>query len=215
MQQFERCIGMYKELGDEWNAAHVGHRLAVTFLERGEWGRGRELLDETLRRAEASGWSLVECEATGSLASVELQEGNLERAAVLGRRNLDLSRELGVDWFQTFALLTLAEIALASDEPDEAARHAGEALAISRQLDNRQESIFAIAILALAARARGDDEHAGWLWGVIEAEEARGPLGRWEALYRAEYGAEAASCGRHGVRARPGGGQRNVARTRP
>ena len=40
---------------------------------------------------------------------------------------------------------------------------------------------YELAVLALAARAGGDDKRAGRLWDAIEAEEARAFLGHWPA----------------------------------
>ena len=39
-----------------------------------------------------------------------------------------------------------------------------------------------MVILALCARARGDDATAGRLWGAVEAEEERGFVGRFAAV---------------------------------
>ena len=37
-----------------------------------------------------------------------------------------------------------------------------------------------LARLARIAAERGDHRSAGRLWGAVEAEEARGPIGAWE-----------------------------------
>ena len=41
-------------------------------------------------------------------------------------------------------------------------------------------TVYALALLARLAGAAGQAERAGRLWGAIEAEEARGPVGYWE-----------------------------------
>ena len=49
-----------------------------------------------------------------------------------------------------------------------------------------------LAVLAWGAAVSGDGVRAGTLWGAIEADEARGPLGFWEQR-RDEYFAHLSS----------------------
>jgi hypothetical protein len=46
---------------------------------------------------------------------------------------------------------------------------------------DRQSTIWALALLACAAAEREDIPRAGRLWGAIESEERRKPIGAWEA----------------------------------
>jgi hypothetical protein len=59
-------------------------------------------------------------------------------------------------------------------------------LAAAHDIGDRQDSIYALALLAWSAAAVGDCLRAGRLWGAIEAEMERGPIGQWEAG-REEY----------------------------
>ena len=45
-------------------------------------------------------------------------------------------------------------------------------------MGDRRHAVQGLAVLAMLALGRGAREHAGRLWGAIEAEELRGPLGR-------------------------------------
>ena len=54
------------------------------------------------------------------------------------------------------------------------------------QIGDRQHTVYLLALLAWAAAAAADAERAGRLWGAIEAETERGPIGQWEAE-REEY----------------------------
>ena len=62
------------------------------------------------------------------------------------------------------------------------------ALSLAMEIANRQSVIFALAYLACVSAERGDIVHAGRLWGAIESEESRGPLGQWESE-REQYAA--------------------------
>jgi len=48
-------------------------------------------------------------------------------------------------------------------------------------IHDRQLTVYLLALLAATAAAHGELEKAGALWGAVEAEEARGRIGQWEA----------------------------------
>jgi hypothetical protein len=64
---------------------------------------------------------------------------------------------------------------------DEAERRDRRALELARQIDDRQALIFTLAHIARNAAVRGDASRAGRLWGALEAEAERAPVGQWEA----------------------------------
>ena len=55
-------------------------------------------------------------------------------------------------------------------------------------LFDRQSIVFALALLARFATETGQVERAGRLWGAIEAEADRAPVGYWER-HRDEFAA--------------------------
>src|SRR5262249_25157370 len=62
-----------------------------------------------------------------------------------------------------------------------ARQRAREALRLCRECDDRQLTLYALALLARLAAEDGRTDRAGRLWGAIETEESRGPVGYWEA----------------------------------
>jgi hypothetical protein len=60
---------------------------------------------------------------------------------------------------------------------------------VSCTIGDRVAITWELAILALCARARGDEEAAGRLWGAIEAEEESGFVGRFASV-RGDYAHE-------------------------
>jgi predicted ATPase/class 3 adenylate cyclase len=187
LRHYERSLELCERLGDEWEIVHLRHRVATAGCQRGDWDRARDLVEENLPRARAGGWRMLETEALSMLGSIEDHDGNPERAVELTRQCLDLTRDLGLEWFEAIALMNLGEFELKLGRQDEAEQHACSALDLARRMDDRQNMVFALVVLALAARARGDDERAGRIWGAIEAESARARIGRWESVYRQEY----------------------------
>jgi hypothetical protein len=78
------------------------------------------------------------------------------------------------------AVMDVADLADELGRTDLAWERAREAIRLCRQGGDRQNTVYALALLARFAGAAGQAERAGQLWGAIEAEEARGPVGHWE-----------------------------------
>ncbi|HEX8918999.1 MAG TPA: hypothetical protein VF898_10895, partial [Chloroflexota bacterium] len=55
-----------------------------------------------------------------------------------------------------------------------------EVLPLVTRMGDRQQTILAVALLAQIAAGTGRPKRAGRLWGAIEVEEARAPVGQWE-----------------------------------
>jgi hypothetical protein len=55
-----------------------------------------------------------------------------------------------------------------------------EELTLAREIGDRQACVYGPVHLAWIAVLRGDDWLAGLLWGAVEAEESRAPVGQWE-----------------------------------
>jgi hypothetical protein len=62
---------------------------------------------------------------------------------------------------------------------DEARARIRDALAISNAMHDRHGILHELALLAEVAAAEGHRRLAGTLYGAIEAETARAPVGRW------------------------------------
>jgi len=84
-----------------------------------------------------------------------------------------------VPWWQSGMLLELAALSLAADRIDDANEEARAGLELARQLHDYGGRVFGVGVLATVASARGDPERAGRLWGAIEDDDVRAPLGGW------------------------------------
>jgi len=184
--QYEKSLDLYQRLGDEWGITHLRHRLATTALSAGDWANARIILEENLARARALGSSYLEGEALGVLGLVEDHDGNVEKGFEFLSRSLELARAVGFRWREAIDLGNLAEISLKLDRAADAEAYGRAALELSLRMDDRLSTVSSLATLALVARARGDATRAGRIWGAIEAEEERAPLGRWDS-YRDEF----------------------------
>ena len=122
----------------------------------------------------------LEADAVGKLAWIEHGEGNVERALELFEESVTLCEQTGFTWMQAAALLDIAELSYDLGRPEVAEARGREGLRLARELVDRSSSINALGLLARFAAEDGDVERAGRLWGAIEAEVARGPVGLWQ-----------------------------------
>jgi hypothetical protein len=115
-------------------------------------------------------------------------QGDADQAVTLLERSAAMAAQEGFTWWQASMLDNLAVLALARNRLEEAATRASQVLRFSQRVGDRQQSVYALAYLACVAAEDGDAHRAGRLWGAVEAEEARQPLGAWEGE-REQYAA--------------------------
>ena len=77
-------------------------------------------------------------------------------------------------------LSALAEVLIELDRLDKAEPAARRGLELARVIGDRQSSVFGLVLLAYVAARRGDHARAHLLWGAVEAEADRAPIGHWE-----------------------------------
>lgn len=178
----EASLVEYRRLGDERGMAEVLHMQAMGALERGESERARALQEESLRLHRKFRSMRGEALALRVFAELELQAGNEEQAFELFEQSAAAAEEAGFIWWQTGVLLHLARLLLERGRTSESDARVREALPLAAGMGDRQQTIYALALLARSGVEAERAEQAGRLWGAIEAEEARAPVGRWEAF---------------------------------
>ncbi len=179
------ALELYRELGEEWGIAHMLLRIAVDESRRGEGGEAKRLLEESLSLWKSP---FNEAQVALQLGNIVFREGRSEEALELADRAARLSHEIDFVWWETNALLNGAEFALTLGRVEYARERAVSGLALAHSIGDRQGTVFGLCLLAWAAAEAGDAERAGRLWGAIDAEAGRGPIGQWEAQ-RDDYAA--------------------------
>ena len=179
LRAYEESLALFRAEGDERGIAVLLHRLGVVALVLGK-GDARGLLEESLEIFKRTGSRRGEGEAIGSLGHVEHVEGNFEVALARLEESAAIVAPFGFTWWQMNMYASIAECALELGRVSEAMDRAREALAIAGELGERQGIVYCLALLSWGAAANGDPVHAGRLWGAIEAEEERGPIGAWQ-----------------------------------
>jgi hypothetical protein len=113
-----------------------------------------------------------------TLGEREIEEGNTARGLEMMTDALELAHEAGFKWMEANVQNALAGHALELGRLDDAERHARSAVVVGHEMRDRRHAVQALALLAAVAAGRGGSRRAGLLWGAVEAEELRGPLGR-------------------------------------
>jgi predicted ATPase len=170
----------FERLGDRRAVAVLLHRLGVDALLVGDNARARRLLEECMAMCRSTPNPKLEADAIGKLGWVERREGNRERALELFELSAALCEQVGFTWMQASTICDVADLSFELGRGEVAEERGREGLRLARQVADRRLQVFALGFLARFAAGDGRAERAGRLWGAIEAEEARGPLGQWE-----------------------------------
>ncbi len=181
LEFYNQSLALYRELGDEWGEAHLLHRLAIEASRVGDDERALQLSNDTLAASRRLGDRKGEALALTNLGLVASKDGDLDRAIELFRESALVAREVGFDWWEAGALLNVGDVALSAGRLDEADEALRTGVRIGQRVGDRQDLAYGLGLLARLAFLRGQLERAGVLWGGIEAEEQRGPIGQWEA----------------------------------
>jgi len=179
-QHFEQALAMARELGDELGVGILLHRLATTAVHWGDMERVQVLAEESLAAfRNVGGFAKGEAQALTSLAEVRQANGDLEGALELLEESRRLATTSGFRWWQAGTSARIAALLLDLGRLDDARVNAERALALSSSMHDRSAIVYELGLLAEIHAKTGESERAGTLWGAIEAEEARAPIGSW------------------------------------
>ena len=172
-----RALEGFRELEDDAGTGHMLIRGAIEAHRSGDRALARALCEEGLGLdRSASG----RAQALGTLANIAFDEGRTDEALDLLDESARLAGGIGNGWLQSHSLLSRAEYGLMLGRPEDAQPALREALAIARSIGDRQWMLWGVALAAWAACEEGRLSRAGSLWGALEAESERAPVGQWE-----------------------------------
>jgi tetratricopeptide (TPR) repeat protein len=152
-------------------------RLGYNALGRGERAAAKSLLAKGREMGLHHGGTRLAAQVLRALGWLAYEEGDHEAGVAMLRESVDTSARIGFLWWQAGALSDLARVYLELGSMEEADAAAREILELARRMNDRAHAVEALAMLASVASARGEAHGAGWLWGAIEAQEGRGPIG--------------------------------------
>jgi predicted ATPase len=181
VEDYEQALAIHRGLGQRAEAAHLLQRLAIEAHRLGDPGRARDLFDEAAAIGGEDRYAADEYVGLRLLSDLEFDAGRVDEGLDLLQRSVERSAAAGDDWWEIDARTQMAERALDLGRLEGAAASAREAIRLSRKIDDRLTTVWALSILAREAAARGLGHRAGRIWGGLEAEVERGgPIGQWE-----------------------------------
>ncbi len=181
---YERSLSEFRALGDEVGVAHMLSRLANLANWNGRPEACLEWLvqtEEVLSRADDPRTAAT---LPGTKAWAERLLGNLDVAFELYLESARRAREIGFTWWEGVMTGNAADIALLLGRAD-AAPLTRDSLRVLHSIGDRQNTINLLADFAKLEATAGELDRAGVLWGAVEAEERRAPVGAWEQLKHA------------------------------
>jgi non-specific serine/threonine protein kinase len=177
MALYREAARLYRELRDEHGLAVVENRMGTNLLTAGHDDEACRLLESSLERSKEHGFRINEAMVVGSLGAFHCRRGRPEQGFELMQRALALAQEASFSWWEANLRNALATHAAELGRDAEAEVHARAQLALGRDMSDRRHTLQALGVLAALAAGRGDAERAARLWGALEAEELRGPVG--------------------------------------
>jgi len=177
---YKESFAAFRELGDKQGEASLLLRLGYAAFYRGDSDEARSLAERGVAALADTGDRRLESQFISLLGEVEYVEGNRSLGLGLMERGVALADEAGFVWWRSGMLGKLADCALERGDLEAAAAYVGEAVLLARDLGDRLRVVRGLARMARIAALSGDPAGAGLLWGAVEAEEARGPVGAWE-----------------------------------
>jgi predicted ATPase len=177
-----QSLELFRSLGDEAVVAELLVRLAIHLhYSSGDIAGAHALIDESQAINRRLGSRSTEAMTLGLLGEIAWTEGRSDDALELAARSGEAAAEVGFTWWQMHQLYHGSEWSLALGRTGEAEAYGRDALRLAVAIQDRQLTVYLLAILAGTAAAQGHLEKAGAVWAAVEAEEGHGRVGQWEA----------------------------------
>ena len=176
----DESLALFQIEGDEAGVAEIRLRIGINTLTLGDVALAREQLEESLALHRELGSPRGEAEAIGALGYVAQHAGDFERALALFEESEEKCAAIGFTWWEASMASNGADCEFELGRLEEAERKGRRGLELSKQIGDRQSMVYIVGFLARNAAVRGDVTRAGRLWGALEAEEERAPVGQWE-----------------------------------
>jgi predicted ATPase/class 3 adenylate cyclase len=178
VEHYGAALAAYRESGDEIGALLMEHRLFVN-SEVGDLRARKGALEALLARARAVGLATLEVQILGSLAGVVRRQRDVDAAVELLRTALAKAESIGFAWTERGIRESLARAYLDDGHIDEAREQGTRALELARRTGDRLGAAWSLTFFTILAARAGEPRRAGVLWGALEAEAERKPLGIW------------------------------------
>jgi predicted ATPase len=156
-------------IGDERNTALVTGILGIIAMQRHDFDRARELLEEVRRLGERSGADWLRSLYYSRMGLISLRDGDTEAAARIFREGLETARRSHDRLGTVTGLYSLAVTVLADGDADSADGYLREGMARSAEAGDRGSVVFHLEALADLAARKGRYARAVRLTAAAQA----------------------------------------------
>jgi tetratricopeptide (TPR) repeat protein len=179
IEQLERAIESYKNVGDRRGECLCAHNLANKYLGLGEDAKARRLAGDALQIAHTIGYRLIECAATDLLATLMVHETRFddaireyEKACALADDSNAVQVQAGVRLDLAWASLLAGDLARARTVVEEATKY---------KYPGNYGSV--LALKGVVALRQGDTTTASKAFEMTRREADAQPAGRARDYY--------------------------------
>jgi predicted ATPase len=148
-QRIEESVALREEMGDRVGIADGLRNLAMTWASLGQFARARDLMQKCLAIYTELGFRFSL--EVAMLAAAELHLGSFQAAGQRARAALEIAQETGFPRGRGYALLILAEVAMAEGTFSRAHTLLRECIPLYREIGQREKLSHAFADLGFAA----------------------------------------------------------------
>jgi predicted ATPase/class 3 adenylate cyclase len=164
------ALALYRQLGDEGNAAFALLCVGTQHLEQAEHERARPFFEEALAISREVGDKRNIVYALHNLGEVARHTGHYKQARTLGMEAVSVSQEMEDKWTVARNFVWLGIVtAYKGDDYEEAEGFLEEGFGLIREVGDWEWVAYALDCFAVTAGAKGQGERAARLWGAAEA----------------------------------------------
>jgi predicted ATPase len=167
--EYERAMEIFTSLGDDAEADHLMHRLAINALHDGDIERAARLATDALERDRRHGRRRDEAMALNVLSRAAFEQGNREEGLRLAYESAATAKAADFTWWHGMTLVQAAEYLIATGDAAAATDPLFAGLASLAAVDDRVNLPTVLASAAALAAQQQDAVQAGLLWGAVEA----------------------------------------------
>ena len=155
-RRIEEALGLFEAGGDYYESAVCRHNLGITQEYRQRYAMARQLFESSIELFDRYGRRANLAGAVNSLGDLYLTVGEVWRSRKLLEHSLELARENGLTYLESFNRMRLAQLDLLDGCTDAAREHALAAVSSFAELGHAQELREAQLTVARVAFAAGD-----------------------------------------------------------
>jgi len=165
-KRLEEALALYRELGEEGEAARMLANLGSVAVLEGDYERAMALLEETVPLFRAADDDRALAVTLSNLASIAKLRGELERSLTLGEEGLAVARAGGQREATSVSLHNLGRTALQLGRHEEARRRFAESLELGRELGYKELLAYCLEGFGELSAAQEEWERAARLLGA-------------------------------------------------